>query len=86
MTFKMFRTNNEFGGYDQFGSLFGQVHLKEDDNFMTPLELNLPGIRQRHWNSYSDERLRRETSLIGVCTDGSMYIIRAQSKVEHLTQ
>lgn len=83
------RSTNGYGGFDQFGALFGQVHVTGtsfDASETQTVELNLPGVRQRRWTSYDQEKVRRVCSIVGVCADGSVYILGAHSLERNLTK
>lgn len=43
------------------------------------MELNLPGIRQRRRTSYDAEKVHRSCSIVGVCPDGSLYLLESFS-------
>ena len=62
------RLLREKTGYDQHGSLFGQVFLNGPER--EELELNLPGMRERRWGEYLNAE--ESVSLIGVCRDGKI--------------
>lgn len=83
-------STNGYGGFDQFGSLFGQVHLDVvgdgPNTETTTTELNLPGLRQRRWTSYDQEKVRRSCSIVGCCADGSVYVLGAYSLERNLTK
>lgn len=81
-----FRSTSEFGGYDQFGALYGQVHLSSQSSGQHVIELNMPGVRQWRWNSNEAEEFRRSASVVGVCRDGSVYILGAYSLQRNLSQ
>lgn len=82
-----FRHLPKFGGYDQFGALLGQVFIEKDNcDEMELIEINLPGLRQRRFMANDNRLLRRSVSFIGVCKDGSVYVIGAESFAKHMTQ
>ena len=81
------------GGYDQFGSFLGQLFIENSENEVssdvpdvTEINLNLPGLRQRRWGPNKITHLHRTGSIIGVCRDGSIYLLGALSSKEELTQ
>lgn len=77
----------KFGGYDQFGALLGQIFIENNNNEeMDLIELNLPGLRQRRFMANDNRKLRRSVSFYGVCKDGSVYVIGAESLAKHMTQ
>lgn len=83
----VYRSTLEFGGYDQFGALHGQVHLQSSQQQdLQVVELNMPGIRQWRWNSNDAEEFRRSASVVGVCADGSIYIVGAYSLQRNMSQ
>lgn len=49
------------------------------------IEVNLPGLRQRRFLTHTAD-LRRTVSIIGVCNDGSVFLIGANSFEGDLTQ
>lgn len=74
----IFRATNDFGGFDQFGSLYGQLFLTDIDNLpMKPIELNLPGLRQRRHTSHDAEKIYRSFSVTGVIPDGTLYFLES---------
>ncbi|KAJ6633279.1 putative phosphoenolpyruvate synthase, partial [Pseudolycoriella hygida] len=82
----------DFGGYDQFGSLLGQVFiddrnlsLRTEFSVMQTYELNLPGIRQRRCLPFYSENQRRYAYIYGVCHDGSVFVIGASSYEDSMT-
>lgn len=82
-----------YGGFDQFGTLFGQVHRQQttgndddDDDTTSTTVLNLPGVRQRRWTPDQAERVRRSVSIVGVCPDGSVFVLGAHSLENNLTK
>lgn len=77
------------GGYDQFGSLLGQVFVqdyKDENSIVKPIELNLPGLRQRRWGPHKVVHLHRTASVVGICCDGSVFIVGAYSSNVGVTQ
>lgn len=53
---------------------------------MEEYEFNLPGIRQRRWGPHKADHLHRTASIMGVCNDGSVYVIGANSFKQGITQ
>lgn len=59
-------------GFDQYGSLFGQIVI-DNDVSKDVIELNLPGIR--FWRELSRSLTLNAFSIIGVCEDGLAFSI-----------
>lgn len=77
------------GGYDQYGSLLGQVFVQDynnDDSIMESIELNLPGLRQRRWGPHKVAHLHRTASIVGVCCDGNVFTVGAYSSKTGVSQ
>lgn len=84
------------GGYDQFGAIFGEVKIHEQDsstyleeNFIAKakkIELNLPGIRQRRWGPKKAQHLHRTCVVMGSAKDGTIFEVGAFSGKYGLTQ
>lgn len=74
----------EATGFDQFGSLFGEVFLNgsEQEQF----ELNLPGMRQNNRESSPSKVVRRTATVIGVAQDGMVFHLGAFSRTDGLSQ
>lgn len=92
-TLSTFSSTPDFGGYDQFGSLLGQVFiddrnlsLRTETTEMTTYEFNLPGIRQRRCLPFNSENQRRYAYIYGVCHDGTIFVIGASSYDESMSQ
>lgn len=87
-----YRAKAESGGYDQFGALFGQIYIQKNNSNeleipeMEEYEFNLPGVRQRRWGPHKADHLHRTASIMGVCHDGSIYVIGANSFKNGITQ
>lgn len=88
-----FSSTPDFGGYDQFGSLLGQVFiddrnlaLRTENCEMQTYELNLPGVRQRRCLPVYSENQRRYAYIYGVCQDGTVFVIGASSYEDSMTQ
>lgn len=65
-------------GFDQFGSLFGQVTIKHGDS-KEVLEMNLPGVRQsRFLDEKSFSEPPKSWSLVAACKDGFVVSLSAQ--------
>lgn len=91
--FYVIRSTPDFGGYDQFGSMLGQVFVDERNLTlrtgsyeMQTFELNLPGARQRRCLPFYSENQRRYAYIYGVCQDGTVFVIGASSYDESMTQ
>ena len=83
--FSVTSSEDNFNGYDQFGSLYGLVHIEASDDGFQEIELNLPGMRQRRWLQEIDV-IQRSVKIIGVCKDGSVFLLEAKSFEEHISQ
>lgn len=71
--------SSDYGGFDQFGSLFGQLHLTDTTGGspLKPIVLNLPGVRQRRRMSYDAVKVHGSCSVFGVCSDGNLYLLES---------
>lgn len=66
-------------GFDQFGSLFGQVILKNGDSKDT-IELNLPGVRtSRSLDMKTTKLIPGTWSLVAACKDGLVVSLSARN-------
>lgn len=66
-------------GFDQFGSLFGQVILNNVDSKDT-FEMNLPGVRTSRSLDVKTTKLVPKTwSLMAACKDGLVLSLSARS-------
>lgn len=74
------RRSSDGHGFDQFGSLFGQVILKNGDDAKVVIEMNLPGVRRSR--NHLDENLCNEEqktiSFLASCKDGLVLTLSAQ--------
>lgn len=91
--FPTFSSTPDFGGYDQFGALLGQVFIDDRDLSertesydMILYELNLPGMRQRRCLPFYSENQRRYAYIYGVFKDGTIFVVGASSYEEFMTQ
>lgn len=67
--------------------MYGQLHLTDIDGLsQKPIELNLPGVRQRRQTSYDVEKIHRSASVIGISPDGSVYLLESFSLDKNLTR
>lgn len=85
----LFRLTSKFQGHDQFGSLLGQITIADHDQSSDDkevLEVNLPGVRQRRWVDIGKDSVHRVVTFIGVCENGSVFVLGAKSFKEQLTQ
>lgn len=65
-------------GFDQFGSLFGQVIIENDDS-KNIFEMNLPGVRLSRSSKEKITKLVPKTwSLVAVCKDGFVISMKAR--------
>lgn len=81
------RATSDYGGFDQFGSLYGQLHLTDANGCaLKPIELNLPGVRQRRHTSYDAEKLLRSCTIAGISPNGTLYLLESFSLVKNLTR
>lgn len=71
-------------GYDQHGAMLGQIFIGSSDK--EEFEMNLPGMRQRRWGLANVPHLRRTGSILGVCKDGMVVNLGANSFTHGLTQ
>lgn len=71
-------------GYDQYGSMFGEIYLNGEEK--EQFEVNLPGLRQRRWGLVNNSKLRRTAVIVGVCRDGMVFNVGAFSSTEGVTQ
>lgn len=70
------------GGYDQWGSLTGQITFENS----SINDLYLRGLRQRRWGKLKSAHLYRTVNIVGTTYDGAMYCLGANSSEEGLTQ
>ena len=93
---KTLLVKKDAGGYDQFGAIFGEVKIYEQDsstyleeNFIAKakkIELNLPGLRQRRWGPKKSQHLHRTCVVMGSAKDGTIFEVGAFSGKYGLTQ
>lgn len=76
----MIKSNNT-GGFDQWGSLAGQLIFEDSSS----TDLYLRGLRQRRWGTHKAAHLHRTVDIVGVTHDGAMYCLGAKSFKEGLT-
>lgn len=69
-------TNSDCHGYDQYGSMLGEVFINGEDK--EQFQINLPGLRQRRWDS-KDSEAQRSFSVMGVMADGLVFNVGAFS-------
>lgn len=66
-------------GFDQFGSLFGQVIIGNDDS-KNIFEMNLPGVRLSRSSKEKITKLVPKTwSLVAACKDGLVISLKARA-------
>lgn len=71
-------TNAACEGYDQHGSMLGEVFIYVVGQVKQQLEINLPGLRQRRWEPTAmGKDIRRHASIISVCGDGMVVHVGA---------
>lgn len=64
-------------GWDQFGSMRGEVFIGTDRTVPEQFEVSLPGFKQRRWGLHETGKVERVVQLIGVCQDGTVFNIGA---------
>lgn len=81
MRFNKFRRSRTENGFDQFGSMYGQLTI-EDEHAKDVTELNLPGARVVR--SLSPIQQNADVhSMIGVCRDGLVYTLHGRNVANH---
>lgn len=80
-------TEPDSRGYDQFGSLRGELLINNrSTNSFDRAELNLPGFKMRRWGPLQATLLTEFGYFICVCADGMVFVIGAFSSQESLKQ
>lgn len=69
MTAIKLRSNIDCEGYDQFGSMLGEVFVGRGEN-QEQMEINLPGMRQRRWELKNKCSQIERNEITGVFRDG----------------
>lgn len=70
-------SHSDSWGWDQFGSMRGEIFIGHDQTDAEQFEVNLPGFKQRRWGSNETKNLNQICQLIGVCRDGTVFNVGA---------
>lgn len=88
----MLLTEPNSRGYDQYGAMKGEIfisgesHEKKTASTEEKLEINLPGLKMRRWGPLQSTHLTQIAHLIGVCADGTVFLVGAFALKEGLKQ
>lgn len=84
-------TEPDSRGYDQYGAMKGEIfigHVIKSGTKDPPerIELNLPGLKMRRWGPAQSLHIMELVHLVGVCSDGTVFLVGAFASKERLKQ